>query len=202
MNFSWKKWDFSGGEGTCFVAWTSYYCCCCYLKREEEKCRARRRKHLKVVGLWTGRRGELVGSISFSLYIRYIGVWRIWNSAPLAIYFRFRKDKKKVVFDGNERRKWGNVVGVPKNNTHTHTKEFGQSKLDLGVSSQHFFDRLLHHHLTFDFQVKTTTRIKIRFTFIAERMQTRNPAHESDAISKLDGTPLSRSAWDDVRLSQ
>jgi hypothetical protein len=23
-------------------------------------------------------------------------------------------------------------------------------------------------------------------------MQTRNPAHESDAISKLDGTPLSR----------
>jgi hypothetical protein len=117
-------------RGDVFVAWTSY---CCYLKREEEKCRARRRKHLKVVGLWTGR-GE---SSLVQLAFHYTVYRRIWNSAPLAIYFRFRKKQKKVVFDGNERRKWGNVVGAQKKNKHT--KEFGQSKLDLGVIQSTFF---------------------------------------------------------------
>lgn len=172
-------------RGDVFVAWTSY---CCYLKREEEKCRARRRKHLKVVGLWTGR-GE---SSLVQLAFHYTVYRRIWNSAPLAIYFRFRKKQKKVVFDGNERRKWGNVVGAQKKNKHT--KEFGQSKLDLGVIQSTFFrPASSSSHFWFPGKIKKQTkRIKIRFTFIAERMQTRNPAHESDAISKLDGTPLSR----------
>lgn len=124
VNFSWKKWDFSGGGR---VLWRGLVIVVFAIKRGKKKNAAHGGENTWKWWVFERAGGE---SSLVQLAFHYTVCRRIWNSAPLAIYFRFRKKQKKSRFWWEWKKEMGKCCWGAKKNKHT--KQFGQSKLDLG----------------------------------------------------------------------